>query len=133
MRPFSAKDAAAKAWCAFNLVTFTIGTEGSNTIKVTVTLLDAQGQAVGFAFARCYLSDNADGSTLTATATTSALAIATKGVLLDIPTTGKVCDVISNNVGVFDLNIIQTATPTYYLVVILPDGTIVVSDAITFA
>ena len=80
-----------------------------------------------------YLSDNSNGSTLTATATSSALAIGTNGVLMVINVTGKYCDVITNTSGQVDLNIIQTATPqAYYPVVLMPDGSIVVGPIVQF-
>jgi hypothetical protein len=134
VNPGPAKYAAAKAYNAFNLATFTIGTKSGNTINVAVQLQTARGQSVAqICQVMVYLSANADGSTLSGTATTSALAIGTNGVLLDITTTGLVCDVISNSSGQFDLNIIQTASPTtYYMVVCAPDGSIIVSGAVTF-
>jgi len=134
LNPLPAKNAAAKAYNTFNLVSFTIGTKTSNTINVAAQLQDARGQNIAqIAHAKVYLSDNADGSTLTATATTSSIAIGTNGVILYTPVSDKMVEVISNSSGQFDLNIIQTASPTtYYMVVVLPDGSIVVSSAITF-
>jgi hypothetical protein len=134
LNPLPAKSAAARAWELFNLVTFTIGTKSVNTINVAVQLKDAQGKAIAqVAAATFYLSDSADGHTLTATATTSALAIGTNGVLLNIDVTGKMGRVISDASGRFDLNLIQSASPvTEYLVVVMPDGSISVSGAITW-
>ncbi len=134
LNPQPAKQAAARAYNTFNRCAFTVGTKSGNTINVAVQLQDARGQSISqIAKAKVYLSDNADGSTLTATATTSALAVATNGVLLDIPVTGKVCEVISNALGQFDLNLIQTSGGTnYYLVVVMPDGSISVSPVVGF-
>lgn len=129
-----AKKAPFRAACAFDRATFTIGTEGTDTINVAVVLKDARNKAVtGPLHCEFYLSANADGSTLTPTATTSALAIGTNGVLELITITGKAGKVITTATGTFDINLIQTATPTYYLVIKLPDGSIFVSSAITFA
>lgn len=132
--PMPAKYAANKAFCAFGLATFTIGTKQTNTINVGVQLNDNHNVAIAqIAHAKVYLSDNSDGSTLTGTATSSALAIGTNGVILDTPVSGKIVDVISNAAGKFDLNVIQTASPTtYYMVIECPDGSIIVSSAITF-
>lgn len=129
--PRPAKEAVAKAFNAFQLAAFTIGAEASHTINVAVQLQDARGQAVTqITQCSCYLSDNADGSTLTATPTTSAPAIGTNGVLLGITTTGKFFDVITNKSGQFDVNIVNTSAQNYYLVLLLPDGTILVSPII---
>lgn len=132
--PRPAKEARTYAYNRFNLAAFTIGTKSGNTINVAVQLQDANGrniaQIVGATF---YLSDNSDGHTLTATATTSALAIGTNGVLMNIDVAGKMARVITDASGRFDINVIQTASPTtYYFVVQLPDGAIVVSSAVTF-
>lgn len=132
--PRPAKDAAARAFNQFEMADFTIGAEGSDTINVAVQLKDARGRAVAVPVgAKVYLSGAATGLGL-GTATTSALAIGTNGTLLDITTTGKVCSVLSDASGRFDLNIIQTAAPiTVYLVIIKPDGGLIISGAITFA
>lgn len=134
INPLPAKSSAARAYNTFNVASFTIGTESADTINVAVQLKDARGKAIAqVAKVDVYLASDSGGATLTPTATTSALAIGTNGKLLGILTTGKVCSVISDASGRFDLNIIQTATPTYYLVVVMPDGSISVSSAITFA
>ena len=132
--PKDAKFAAAKAFCAFNLASFTIGAEASHVINVAVQLKDALARALAqIGHLRFYLSDSSDGHTLTATATTSALAIGTNGVLQNIEVTGKVGVVMTDTSGRFDINITQTAAKTYYLVLQMPDGSIVVSGAIVHA
>ena len=132
--PQPAKKAAARAYCRFGLATFTIGVKAANTITVTVVLKDERANALAeIVNAEFYLSDNADGSTLTATVPTSNLAIHSKGVIIGTLTTNKAGEIITNAVGTFDLDITQTASPvTYYLVIIKPDGGLLVSGAITF-
>lgn len=132
--PQPAKQAAARAYCVAGLATFTIGAKVANVINVAVQLQDVRQQSVGqITHVEAYLSDNADGSTLTATAATSALAIGTNGVIISTLTTEKAVLVISNKTGQFDINITQTATPqAYYLAVMMPDGSIVVSPIIQF-
>lgn len=115
---------------------FVIGTEAANVINVGVQLKDAvegrdvtRSTSVGF-----YLSANSDGSTLTGTAP-DALAIGTDGLLLlnggDVLTNG---DVVSESDGDIDLNITHAAGAlTYYLVLVMPTGRLVISPAITFA
>lgn len=129
-----ANQSASRAFNRFGLAKFTIGTKATNTIKVTVQLLNDLGQALTeLVNCEMYLSDNADGSTLTATVPTSNLAIAALGFILGTLTTNKAVEIITNSSGTFDLNIIQTASPvTYYLTIIKPDGGLIVSPAITF-
>ena len=112
--------------------TFSIGTEAGNEIDVTIQLLDGAGDEMATRSAvQFYLSDNANGDTLVA-ATTS-LAIATDGLMLEH---------ISNSAGVLvseadgDIDITigdASGAATYYLVLVMPSGELVVSDAITFA
>ena len=132
--PQPAKQAPFKAFNAFNLVGWTVGSKTSNTINVALQLEDARGQAIQqVAHVELYLSDNADGSTLTATATTSALAVGTNGVILDTPVSEKVVDCITNGSGQLDINVIQTSGGTnYYLVARMPDGSVAVSPEISF-
>jgi hypothetical protein len=132
--PQPAKQAAARAYTAYNLSVFTVGAKATNTINVAVQLQDARGQNIAqIGYVDVYLSDNADGSTLTATVPTSPIVIGTNGVLIATPTATKAVSVITNKLGQFDLNIIQTASPVaYYMVVCMPDGSIVVSPIIQF-
>lgn len=112
--------------------TFTIGAEAGNVINVGIQLLDGAGDeiatscAVGF-----YLSGAADGSTIVAAATS--LAIGTDGVAIEnISNSAGV--LISEADGDIDLNIGDASgAATYYLVLIMPSGELVISDAITFA
>lgn len=134
LNPLPAKQAAAKAYNAFNLAAFTVGTKLTNTINVAVQLQNAHGVSLAqIAGVKAYLSDNANGSTLTATVPTSTLAIGTNGVIIGVLTTNKAVEIITNALGQFDLNVIQTVGGTnYYLVVEMPDGSIVVSPVIGF-
>lgn len=132
--PKPAKDAASYAYEQFDMASFTIGVEAADTINVAVQLKDARGNNVGRrVHGRAYLSDASSGAGITGTATTSALAVGTNGNLLDIPVTGKSFDFVTDASGRIDIDIIQTAALTYHLVILAPDGKIIVSDAITFA
>lgn len=113
--------------------TFVIGAEsGGNTITVNIQLKDAAGvdmatrSAVGF-----YLSSDANGDT-TAVAATSLVA-GTDGVMQEF---------ISNSAGRLiseadgDIDVVvgdASGVATYYLVLVMPNGSLVVSAAITFA
>ncbi len=130
--PKPAKDAAARAYNAFNMASFTIGTKSGNVINVAVALKDARGQAPqGPVVADLYLSDAAAGTAITGTSAT--LAVGTNGAILAQPVSGKSAKVVTNSAGLIDLNVTQASSPvTYYLVVVFPDGSIAVSAAITF-
>lgn len=131
--PRPAQQAASYAYNQFGRVVFTIGAEAADTINVAVQLKDARNNAVARVVGcKCYLATAATGIGL-GTATTSAIVIHTNGTLLDITKTGQVFSVVTDASGRFDVDLIQTATPTVYLVVIMPDGSIAVSSAITWA
>ena len=82
-------------------------------------------------------SDSADGHTVTNTAPLS-VAIGTNGLLIgelvgpgDSVTT--ICRFLTNAQGEFDFNVSTASQPlTWYLVLCKPDGSIVVSPAISF-
>src|SRR5579872_7329814 len=103
------KDSAAKApFLAANTVNhvgFTIGPLTAHVINIALQLQDANWQNISQrACVQCYLSDNADGSTLTATAPGTSVGIGTNGLELEY-VTKKVFDLISNASGQVDLNL----------------------------
>jgi hypothetical protein len=111
----------------------TIGAEAGNVIKVTVQLKGsrnrnlAQRAAVGF-----YLSDDAHGDSTTATAPSSGIAVATNGVMQEF-IADKAGRLVSEANGLIDINFSEAGVATWYLVLVLGDGSLVVSGAITFA
>lgn len=113
----------------------TVGTESDDAINVAVQLQDANGDNVAAVYhVECYLSDQVDGTDETAGAPDDDVAIGTNGVILSELTTDIRFKIQTNATGAFDLDIGDaTGTPTWYLVVILPNGQQVISDAITFA
>lgn len=119
---------------AANRAAFTIGSEAANVINVSVQLQKPRktnvAQRVGV-FA--YLSDDANGDSVVATGVDT-LAIGTNGVLAGAVTAGKSAWIVSEVTGVFDLNLtFASGAKTCYLVLVMPDGSLVVSSAITFA
>lgn len=111
----------------------TVGSEDTNVINVAGQLNDAQGNAVEeVAMLDFYLADDAAGTTPSGTAPTGGIAIGTDGALIESVDnlSGKI---ITEADGDFDIDITDTGTPTFYLVVQLPTGGLVISDAITFA
>lgn len=112
---------------------FVIGAEsGGNVINVAIQLLDADGNDLATrAAVFFYLSDDADGDTVVA-ATTS-LAIGTDGVAIEYVSNSAGL-LISEADGDIDLNIGDASgAATYYLVLVLPNGLLKVSDVIEFA
>ena len=112
--------------------TFTIGTEAANVINVAVQLKDGAGDDIATrAAVQFYLSDDADGDTIVAAATS--LAIGTDGVAIE-NISNSAGLLISEADGDIDINIGDASgAATYYLVLVMPSGELVVSDAITFA
>lgn len=112
---------------------FTVGAEAANVINVAVQLEWANGEPVDrrqSVFG--YLSTDADGDNVAATAPTGGFAIGTNGVAIEV-VADKAAHFVSNASGAFDINITDIGTPTFYLVVVLPSGDLMVSGAITFA
>lgn len=114
-------------------VSFTIGAEtGGNTKNVSMQFRDADQQPIaarGSVFA--YLSTNVNGDNLAAAAPSGGVAVGGAGVAIPL-IAGKAWGLISNAAGVIDVNLIEAAAATWYLVVVLPDGRVVPSAAITF-
>lgn len=112
---------------------FTVGAEAANAINVAVQLIDRENgneiaNHVGMAW---YLSGDANGNTV-ASAPSGGIAIGTDGLLLEW--TNNVSGwVVSEADGDIDVTITDTGTPTMYLVLIAPDGKLLISGAITFA
>lgn len=111
---------------------FVVGTEGSDVINLGIQLLDAAGVAMATASAvPFYLSDSPTGDTIVAAATS--LAIGTDGVCIEW-TSNSAGLLISEADGDIDLDIGDASgAATYYLVLIMPNGSLVISDVITFA
>jgi len=117
--------------------TITVGSEATDVINVAVQLLGSNAENLSDrGCVHWYLSGDADGDGMLVTEpTTMPVVIGTDGIVLEDwdSTTDKVGCVISDDTGVFDLDIEDTGTPTMYLIVILPNGRVKASSAITFA
>lgn len=115
--------------------TFTIGVEGSNAINVAVVVKQDKAQ-VAVSSRRVldvYLSDSSAGAGIIATAPSSGGAIGTNGVILASITANKYLKVLTTTAGLFDITFTEAGVKTFYLCVVMPNGRIVVSGAITFA
>lgn len=112
---------------------FVVGAEAGNVINVAVQLKDANGAdlaARGSVLA--YLSDDANGDSVAATAPSGTVVIGTDG--LAIPLVAKKTFLLTSEAdGDIDINITEAGAATWYLVIVLPNGKLAVSGAITFA
>jgi len=115
-----------------NNASFVIGTEGSNAITVSIQLKDGLKDVAQRVALTAYLSADANGDSLTALATPT-FAAGADGVVSTL-VAGRVVFMISEADGDIDLVITYTTgAGTVYLVLVMPDGSLVVSGAITFA
>lgn len=127
-------DAAADG-VANGAPTFVVGIEtGGNVINVSIQLKDAAGGDVGTrqgVFA--YLSDDANGDSIVATAPDSGWAIGTDGLLIPV-VASKAAYLVGEADGDIDVNITHAGgAKTCYLILVLPNGKLAASGAITFA
>jgi hypothetical protein len=112
---------------------FTIAAEDGDVINVAIQLTDLLGNDLESAAAiGAYLSDDADGSTLTATAPDGGVAVGAAGLAIPL-IADKRFDLVTDATGAIDLDIEEAAAGTWYLVLVMPNGSLVVSGAITFA
>ena len=111
--------------------TFVIGAEAGNVINVAIQLNNSEGNALkqrGTIMG--YLSNNADGDDL-ATAPDGGIAIGTDGLLIET-VANQAFMMTSEATGEIDVDISETGTPTFYIVLVMASGERVISDAITF-
>lgn len=113
---------------------FTIGTENSNAITVSIQLLDEALKDLAVRGAvTVFLSDDANGDGITGTAAAGGIAGGTDGWFQTV-TTGKMGLAVSEADGDIDIVITHaTGAKTWYVGVVMPDGGIVMSEAVTFA
>jgi hypothetical protein len=113
--------------------TFTIGAEAANVITVAVQLQSTKFQNLtSRGSVDWYLSDDANGDSIVATAASGGVAAGTDGVVIPL-VTGKMGKAISEADGDIDIAITHVGAKTCYLVIVLPDGSMNVSNAITFS
>ena len=104
----------------------------TDTINVAVQLVDREngnelGERIGL---MCYLADDANGDTPAATAPDT-VAIGTDGALIEWVSNLSGL-LITESDGDADINITENGADTWYLILVMPDGKLVASDAITF-
>lgn len=112
-----------------------VGAEGGGgtTINVAIQLNKADGNPAAMresVFA--YLSDDANGDSIAATAPSGGWAIGTDGLLIPV-VAGKAAVLVSEADGDIDITITEAGAATWYLILVLPSGKLAASGAITFA
>lgn len=113
--------------------TFVIGAEGGDVINVGIQLEDADGADLavrGCVYA--YISDDANGDSVTASVPDGGVTIGTDGLAVPL-VADQVFMLTSEADGDIDLDLDESGTPTFYLIVRLANGKLAASAAITFA
>jgi len=111
---------------------FVIGVEAGNVINVGIQLKDSAGADLAVrAGVIAYFSDDANGDSVAGTAPTT-VAIGTDGVAIPL-VAGKAFQLVSEADGDIDIDITEAGIDTWYLILVMPDGRLVASNAITFA
>ncbi len=110
--------------------TITVGSEQGSTINVVIQLTDQLGRDMAsVACVQAYLSDNADGSTV-GTAHSTTPAINGDGLLQEL-ITKLVFLLTSESDGDISIDFVDSSAQSIWLCIMLPDGSLVISDAIT--
>lgn len=114
--------------------TITVGAEtGGNTINVSIQLLNGVGGERSERTAvLAYLSDDANGDSIAGTAPSGGVAIGTDGLAIPL-VADKAFLLVSEADGDIDLDIVEAAGDTWYLILVNPNGDLLASGAITFA
>ena len=112
----------------------TVGAEAADVINVAIQLLDWDNgnevdERVCVPF---YMSDDANGDSIAATAADSGIAIGTDGVAIEW-TASLAGVLVSESDGDIDIDVSESGVDTWYLILVMPDGRLVPSGAITFA
>lgn len=106
---------------------------GAGTINVAIQLKDSAGADLAVrGGVLAYLSDDAAGDTVAGTAPDGGWAIGTDGMLIPL-VADKTAMLVSEADGDIDITITESGADTWYLILVMPDGKLVASDAITFA
>ena len=113
--------------------TIVVGADAGTTVAITIQLTDAEGADLAqVGVVDWYLSDDAAGLSVAATAPSGGIAIGTDGALIET-VADKAGSMISEADGDIDLVVTEAGAATWYLVLRMPTGGLVISDAITFA
>lgn len=113
----------------------TVGDESNDVITCAIQLKDYAGNDLSVeSCIYAYFSGDSDGADIVATTFSGGIDSGTDGDYIVGATSGVDMHLISESDGDIDVAITEsTATHTSYLVLVMPSGKLVVSDAITFA
>lgn len=126
-----AKQSPFLAACEVDGAEFTFGDEDNDVRKVTVQLVDANGQnVVGRHHVQGYISGDAEGDNLATAPTT--VAISEHGLMIEEISNSRFT-LVTNAAGVVDFNITKAGAANYYIVLLMPTGKLVVSSILAFA
>lgn len=112
---------------------YTIGADAGTTITINIQLNNAAGTPMAIRntlFA--YLSDDANGDSIVATAPSGGWAAGTDGLVIPV-IAGKAAFLTSEADGDIDIVITESGTKNLYMIIVLPNGKIVPSTVIAFA
>lgn len=110
-----------------------VSAEDTNVVTVTIQLKNGVGGERSERTAvLAYLSDDANGDSVVATAPDGGVAIGTDGLAIPL-VANKAFLLVSEADGDIDLEVTESGTDTFYLILILPNGDLIASDALTFA
>lgn len=113
--------------------TLTVGTQAGDVINVAIQLTDAEANNLAVrAGLFAYLSDDANGDSIAATAPSGGWAIGTDGLLIPV-VASKAAFLVSESDGDIDVSITEAGADTWYLILVDPAGRLIASGAITFA
>lgn len=104
-----------------------------DSFACAIQLLGENGHDLnGVGSVHWYLSKNSDGSTVAATSTdVTSLAAGTDGLVIE--TSSNVCGVaVSESDGDIDFTIVVPTGKTVYLVLVMPDGRLIISNIMTY-
>jgi hypothetical protein len=112
--------------------TIVVGTEVPNDINVTVQLTNAAGTAMATAsVVDFYLADDAAGLDRSTVAPDGGIAIGTDGSMTEYA--ANLAGALTSEAdGDIDITFTESGAATWYLVIVLPNKSFVVSAAITF-
>lgn len=114
--------------------TVVAGAEDTNVVNVVITLKNAADAAISSSkIVHAYLSDASTGVGVAATAPDGGVAVGASGSVLAEVVADKVFILESTAAGLITLDVTESGTDTFYLVLLLPNGEKVVSNAITTA
>ncbi len=111
----------------------TIASEDADSIEITIQVQDSSGNNLSRVYAfDAWLSDNATDGSITTTAPDGGFYASSANEIFEY-VTDIMKKFITDSNGAISILVDETGAETWYLCIQMPDGTLTVSDAITFA